>query len=99
MTIDAVPGVTFTVVGLLVAAVPYYGSKYAEGISDTQGHGAPDVPRVLERRRSEVLDRLARKAEHIGADAVVGVRMDTREITGTWKELCAYGTAIRVHSM
>lgn len=81
-------------VGLVYACVPYWGSKYAEGISDLQGRTSVDVTFAFERRRQQVLQRLGDKALALGADAIVGIRFDTREITPAWKELCAYGTAI-----
>jgi uncharacterized protein YbjQ (UPF0145 family) len=30
------------------------------------------------------------------ANAIVAFRFDTSEIGGTWTEICAYGTAVRV---
>lgn len=99
-TTNDVPGRGIEIITLVVACIPYFGSKYAEAISDVGGRTRPsqttsDVPATLEKRRTEVLDRLMATAELVHADAVVAIRMDTREITATWKELCAYGTAVR----
>jgi len=94
-TTTEVPGsVIGTVLGIVVGAVPYYGSTYGEGIKDLKGNTHPDVPSVLEHRRREALARLDHNARKVGADAVVGVRFDNREITQAWRELCAYGTAV-----
>lgn len=96
-TIESIPGRDVSeVIGLVVACVPTFGSKYAEGIADVTGLTARDVPAALERRRIEVLDRLSMAGVKLHADAIVGVQMDTREITASWKELCAYGTAVRL---
>lgn len=96
-TTDTVAGREATVcLGMVLASVPFFGSKYAEGISDLNGKTTADISAALEARRTEVLERLALTADHMGATAVVGVRMSTREITTTWKELCAYGTAVIV---
>lgn len=86
--------VTFSIV---VASVPFFGTKYGEGITDLNGNTSPDVAAVYEKRRYEVLKRLAVVAGDIaGANAVIGVRFHDREITATWKELCAYGTPVRL---
>jgi uncharacterized protein YbjQ (UPF0145 family) len=82
--------------GLVVACIPYLASTYAEGIKDLQGNVNPDVPSVLEARRLDVIERLAKVGSKVGADAIVAVRMDVREISPTWRELCAYGTAVVV---
>ena len=36
------------------------------------------------------------EAEHLGADAVVGVRLETSEIAQGAAEVLAYGTAVRL---
>lgn len=98
VTIETIPGVEYSVMGMIHAAVPYWGTTYNEGIKSVKdGATHPDVPSILERRRSEVLDRLVAKAQVLGASAVVGVRVDHREISNTWKELYAYGTAVTIH--
>lgn len=94
-TTDGVPGRTIAACcGLVVACIPFWGSKYAEGIANLKGVKNEDVPAAYEARRTELLTRLIGKAVDLGADAVVGVRMTDREITSSWKELCAYGTAV-----
>jgi uncharacterized protein YbjQ (UPF0145 family) len=79
--------------GIVVACIPYAGSTYVEGIKDLRGRTQAGLPDILEKRRYEALRRLSGKAELMGADAVMDVRFDTREITSSWRELCAYGTA------
>lgn len=97
-TTTELPGYTVgAVVGVVVGAIPYYGTTYGEGIKDLNGNTAADVPAVLERRRREALARLAHNASDLGADAVLGVTFDVREITQAWRELCAYGTAVTLH--
>ena len=97
VTTEAVAGARVAAtIGIVYACIPYFGTKYAEGIGDLRGGTAPDIPAVLERRRAELLARLVVRAAGVGADAVLAVRMDTREITPIWRELCAYGTAVRL---
>lgn len=95
VTTDTVPGHKITeCIGLILACVPFWGNKYGEGIANLNGITTSDVNAVYEARRSEAMERLAFGATNIGANAVVGVRFDTREINATWKEICAYGTAV-----
>lgn len=94
-TTTEVPGSTVgAVLGIVVGCVPFYGTTYGEGIKDLKGNTHPDVPAVLERRRTEALARLAHNARAMGADAVLGVAFDHRDITQAWREITAYGTAV-----
>jgi uncharacterized protein YbjQ (UPF0145 family) len=93
-TTDLVPGREIVaVLGLVIGAVPYFGSTYAEGIKDLHGRTSPNVPDMLERRRKEAVTRMIEQCPK-QATAVIGMAFDIREITGTWREVCAYGTAV-----
>ncbi len=46
--------------------------------------------------RSQATDRLVEEAQKLGADAVVGVRYTTSDITSTVSEILAYGTAVKI---
>ena len=99
VTTDTVPGKEITAcLGMILACVPFFGTKYGEGITNLNGVTTPDVSAVYEKRRSEAFERLAWGAEGMGANAVIAVRMDVREITSTWKEICAYGTAVVIET-
>ena len=37
------------------------------------------------------------EAEEKGANAIIAMRFDTSEMGSNWTEICAYGTAVRVH--
>jgi uncharacterized protein YbjQ (UPF0145 family) len=39
------------------------------------------------------------EAEARGGNAVLAMRFDTSEMGGTWTEICAYGTAVRVRKL
>ena len=47
--------------------------------------------------RKQVMDRMTEEAEAKGANAIIAMRFDTSEMAGNWTEICAYGTAVRVH--
>lgn len=96
-TTETVPPWTITrTLGIVVASIPVFGSTYAELIKDLNGETTVNVSGALEARRVAVLKRLIEAASARGANAVIGVRFEFREITKIWKEMCAYGTAVTV---
>jgi uncharacterized protein YbjQ (UPF0145 family) len=44
-----------------------------------------------------VMERMVQEAEGKGGNAIIAMRFDTSEMGGQWTEICAYGTAVRVH--
>jgi uncharacterized protein YbjQ (UPF0145 family) len=51
---------------------------------------------LCERARSEAFDILLAHAQHVGANAVVGIRYDATEIMSGVTEVLCYGTAVVV---
>ncbi len=54
---------------------------------------------LAESSRQEALDLMVRHAEEHGANAVIGMRYDSNEITDGITEMLAYGTAVRVEKL
>jgi len=52
---------------------------------------------VLTRSRQDAVGRMVEMAAAAGADAVVGLRFDSSEITQGLSEVSAYGTAVKLH--
>jgi len=52
---------------------------------------------MLTRSRQDAVQRLVEMARTAGADAVVGLRYDSSEITQTLSEVVAYGTAVTLN--
>ncbi len=50
---------------------------------------------LLAGAREQALDRMKADAQKLGADAVVGFRMETSSIMSGASEIVAYGTAVR----
>ena len=50
---------------------------------------------LAETSRQEAMDLMIRHAEEHGANAVIGMRYDSNEITDGVTEMLAYGTAVR----
>ena len=51
---------------------------------------------LLEDTRRQALDRLVANATLLGANAVLSMRFDSSELSGTMSEIVAYGTAVVV---
>ena len=49
---------------------------------------------LLEDTRRQALDRLVQNATLMGATAILSMRFDSSELSGTMSEIVAYGTAV-----
>ena len=75
------------------------GSQIGASLKSLIGGELKGMTKVLAASRDEVTARLEAEAESKGANAVLAFRFDTSEIGGTWTEICAYGTAVRVRKL
>ena len=75
------------------------GSVIGASLKSLIGGELKGMTKVLISSRDEVTARLVEQAESKGANAVLAFRFDTSEIGGTWTEICAYGTAIKVRKL
>jgi uncharacterized protein YbjQ (UPF0145 family) len=71
-------------------------NAYYEGIKFLTGSSNPRVASALGRWRDEAIAQMSKLAYARGANAVVCMRFDHRDITASWTEICAYGTAVFV---
>ena len=72
------------------------GKTLGNTINAITGGEATTYTRLAEDTRSHAMDRLVASATQLGANAVVGVRFDSSEITQGQVEVIAYGTAVVV---
>ncbi len=98
---DVVVVTTETLPGLQVRSIigPVMGvavRPHAElsDVSGFGGFGPADQAGLLHSTRSDALTRLTQAAAEAGATAVVGVRIDSSDVAGTFTEVVAYGTAV-----
>jgi uncharacterized protein YbjQ (UPF0145 family) len=75
------------------------GSQIGASLKSLIGGELKGMTKVLASSRDEVTARLVEDAEARGANAVLAFRFDTSEIGGTWTEICAYGTAVKVRKL
>jgi uncharacterized protein YbjQ (UPF0145 family) len=75
------------------------GSQMGAGLKSVFGGELKGMTKALADSRAEVISRMVEEAEAKGANAVVAMRFDTSEMGGTWTEICAYGTAVRIRRL
>ena len=94
VTTDNLPGYNIReVLGEVIGVTARSHNPFAEGVRSLHGGSNPDVVGALTRWREEAVERMAQEAFKRGANAVVGMRFDHREVTSSLVEICAYGTA------
>lgn len=94
VTTDNLPGYEIhEVLGEVIGVTARTYNPFAEGIRSLHGGTNPKMMEILARWREEAVERMAQEALRRGANAVVGMRFDHREVTSSWVEICAYGTA------
>ncbi|MBV8257047.1 MAG: YbjQ family protein [Actinobacteria bacterium] len=73
------------------------GSQIGASLKSILGGELKGMTKALVDSRKEVMARMIEEAEAKGANAIIAMRFDTSEMGQMWTEICAYGTAVRVH--
>jgi uncharacterized protein YbjQ (UPF0145 family) len=73
------------------------GSQLGAGLKSILGGELKGMTKALTDSRQQVMERMIEEAEAKGANAIIAMRFDTSEMGGQWTEICAYGTAVKVH--
>ena len=102
VTTPYVPGQRITdtkgmVFGLVVRSRGIGGNLMA-GLRSLGGGEIHEYTSLLEDTRRQALDRLVRNATLTGANAILSMRFDSSELSGTMSEIVAYGTAVVVEA-
>ncbi len=84
-----------TVVGNTIRA-RNIGRDIVAGLRTLVGGEIPEYTKMLAESREQSLNRMKKQAEHLGADAIVGVRFQTSMILSTTAELMVYGSAVKI---
>ncbi|HEY2788542.1 MAG TPA: YbjQ family protein [Gaiellales bacterium] len=75
------------------------GSQIGAGLKSIMGGELRGMTKALVESRVQVTERMVEEAEARGGNAILAMRFDTSEMGGTWTEICAYGTAVRVRKL
>jgi uncharacterized protein YbjQ (UPF0145 family) len=95
VTTDEIAGYEITtVLGEVLGVIACSRNPFEAGLASPDGKAKRDIPAILVQTRSRAVANMIHAAEHRGANAVVGMRFDHRDISNHWIELCAYGTAV-----
>jgi uncharacterized protein YbjQ (UPF0145 family) len=71
------------------------GSQIGASFKSLVGGELKGMTKMLAQGREHAQERLVEEAESKGANAIIAFRFDTSELSTTWTEICAYGTAVR----
>jgi uncharacterized protein YbjQ (UPF0145 family) len=81
------------VFGLVVRSRGLAGNV-AAGLRSLVGGEIHEYTQLLEDTRRQAIDRMVENATMTGANAVISMRFDSSELSGTMSEIVAYGTAV-----
>jgi uncharacterized protein YbjQ (UPF0145 family) len=97
VTTESVPGYRVSaVIGEVIGITARTHNPFNEGIRALTGGLDPKMPQSLVRWRQQAVEEMVEAARKRGANAVIGMRFDNRELSAAWAEICAYGTAVVV---
>jgi len=100
VTTDSIPGYrVHAVIGQVVGVTARTFNPYLEGVKSLGGKLNPQLLRLLAQIRQEAVANMIASAERRGANAILAMRFDNRDVTPPWREICAYGTAVLVVSV
>jgi uncharacterized protein YbjQ (UPF0145 family) len=98
--LDYVPGYeVIKDLGLVRANVvraKHVGKDLIAGLKNVVGGEIKEYTEMLSESREIALKRMEKKAQELGADAVINVRFMTSSIAGGAAEIMAYGTAVKI---
>jgi uncharacterized protein YbjQ (UPF0145 family) len=75
------------------------GSQIGAQLKSILGGELKGMTTALVDSRKQVMERMVAEAEPKGGNAIIAMRFDTSEMGPQWTEICAYGTAVRVHKV
>lgn len=75
------------------------GADIVASVRNVFGGEMTEYSSLLGASREQALDRLKAEAEKLGADAIIGLNMETSTISQGVAEIVAYGTAVKTKSL
>jgi len=80
----------------IVVRSPGIAKGFAGAIQSISGGNVDAFTQVCDEARREAFDRMIAHAQHLGADAIIGMRYDATEFAQQATEVLAYGTAVKL---
>jgi uncharacterized protein YbjQ (UPF0145 family) len=95
VTTDTLPGYDVRVVlGEVLGVTASTRNPFASGLRSPSTGERGDMAQVLVQTRARAIEQMMVAARRRGANAILGMRFDNRDITSMWVEIVAYGTAV-----
>jgi uncharacterized protein YbjQ (UPF0145 family) len=97
-TTENIPNTSYTILGIARGSTVQcknLGHDFMNSLRNLVGGEMDSYTALMNEARDIATDRMIRAAENMGADAIVGVRYSSSEITAGAAEIMAYGTAVR----
>jgi uncharacterized protein YbjQ (UPF0145 family) len=95
VTTDSLPGYDIrAVLGEVLGVTASTRNPFAAGIRSPATGERGDMAHVLVQTRARAIEQMMVAARRRGANAILGMRFDNRDITSMWVEIVAYGTAV-----
>jgi len=73
----------------------HVGRDIVAGLRTLVGGELPEYTEMMAHARNQAIERMLKRAEEMGADAVVGVRFSTAMVMQGTAEVMAFGTAVK----
>ncbi|MDP2872250.1 MAG: YbjQ family protein [Bacillota bacterium] len=89
----------YTVLGLVKGSTMrarHLGQDIVAGLRKIVGGEVTEYAELLVEARDESLKKMIQDAERLGANAIIGVRLQSTTITTGAAEVTAYGTAVKI---
>lgn len=97
VTTESIPGYrVHAVIGQVLGVTARTFNPFIEGVKSLNGKTNPQLLRLLSQIRQEAISYMTAAAELRGANAILAMRFDNRDVTPPWREVCAYGTAVQL---
>ncbi|MCF7927159.1 MAG: YbjQ family protein [Candidatus Izimaplasma sp.] len=100
VTINDIPGKEITeVLGYVKGSVVQsknIGHDFLAGLKTIVGGEIKGYSDMMTEARQIATERLLREADDLGADAIIGFRLQTSSVMGGAAEIIAYGTAVKL---
>ena len=72
----------------------HIGTDIVAGLRNLVGGEIASYSSLLAGAREQAIDRMCDEASRLGANAIIGIRIETSTIMGGASEIVAYGTAV-----
>jgi uncharacterized protein YbjQ (UPF0145 family) len=95
VTMNELPGYHIrAILGEVVGVTARPQNRFTEGVRSLDSTLSQVGEQFLMAGRREAVERMSFHARAVGANAIVAMRFDHRQISTEWVEICAYGTAV-----